>query len=120
MYELDDLDIGAETSKTPFEGRVVPSEFDRVMKERTAKTFHLHNRGPRHLSVQLCGSFDNWEKRHEMQFDHYANQWFTTLHLSRGDYAYKYVIDNKQWVINEEETKKKDQAGNINNYVGVQ
>ncbi len=51
MYELDDLDIGAETSKTPFEGRVVPSEFDRVMKERTAKTFHLHNRGPRHQTV---------------------------------------------------------------------
>ena len=53
--------------------------------------------------VQLCGSFDNWEKRHSMQFDHYANQWFTTLHMPSGDHTYKYVINNKEWVINEEE-----------------
>lgn len=87
------------------------------MKTRTPHTFQLHNRGPRHHVVQLCGSFDNWEKRHEMQFDHYANQWFTTVHLPQGEYNYKYVIDNTSWVVNEEEPTMKDSAGNVNNYV---
>ena len=73
LYELDDIDIGAEASRQPYEGRVVPSEFDRVMKERAPHLFRMHNRGPRHQTVHLCGSFDNWEKRHEMQFDHISN-----------------------------------------------
>mmetsp|Transcript_18089 Transcript_18089/g.24219 ORF Transcript_18089/g.24219 Transcript_18089/m.24219 type:complete len:227 (+) Transcript_18089:3350-4030(+) len=119
QYELDDMDIGAEASRQPYDGRIVPSEFDRIMNERAPHTFRLHNWGPRHQVVQICGSFDNWEKRHEMQFDHYANQWFTTLHLPRGEYAYKYVINNESWVVNQEEESAKDAAGNVNNHVSI-
>ena len=48
QYELDDMDIGAEASKSPYDGRIVPSEFDRAINERSAHTFRLHNWGPRH------------------------------------------------------------------------
>ena len=48
---MDDIDFGASESAQRFEGRIEPSEFDRVMKERSAHTFKLHNRGPRHQSV---------------------------------------------------------------------
>ena len=120
MYELDDMDIGAETSRQPYDGgRIAPSEFDKAMKERVPHTFRLHNWGPRHSNVHICGSFDNWEKRRPMQFDNYSNQWFTTVHLPRGEFAYKYVIDGQKWVTNEEEPTKKDKAGNVNNYVSA-
>ena len=105
LYELDDMDFGAESSRShqPSDGRVVPSDFDRVMKERAPHAFKFHNNGPRYQTVQICGSFDNWEKRHNMQFDHLTNQWFTTLHLPRGDHTYKYVINNDTWIVNKEE-----------------
>ena len=103
LYELDDMDFGAEASSQPYEGRVAQSEFDRAMKVRKAHSFRLHNWGPRHQQVQLVGSFDNWEKRHELRFDHITNQWFITLHLAKGNYFYKYIINGQNWVVNEEE-----------------
>lgn len=67
LYELDDIDFGAEEVKEqPTLVKYVSSEFDMIQRERVAQTFMLHNRGPRHLKVQLCGSFDNWDKRHPM------------------------------------------------------
>jgi hypothetical protein len=44
----------------------------------------MHNNGPRYAKVELCGSFDEWKVRHPMSFDTYTNQWFITLHLTRG------------------------------------
>lgn len=75
----------------------------------------MHNHGPRYLSVELCGSMDDWKVRHPMNFDHFTNQWFITLHLKKGKYDYKYVVNDKNWVINEKEPKEKDILGNINN-----
>jgi 1,4-alpha-glucan branching enzyme len=47
---------------------------------------------------------DEWQKRHDMQFDSFTNQWFLTIHLKSGmEYLYKYVIDDKHWVVNDEE-----------------
>lgn len=53
--------------------KYVSSEFDMIQRERVAQTFMLHNHGPRHAKVQICGSFDNWDKRHAMQFDYITN-----------------------------------------------
>jgi 1,4-alpha-glucan branching enzyme len=76
----------------------------------------MHNRGPRYRKVELCGSFDDWKVRHDMSFDPYTNQWYINIHLKVGEeYYYKYIINDNQWVVNEEEPKKKDQSGNINN-----
>jgi hypothetical protein len=62
---------------------------------------------------------DAWKIRHDMSFDSFTNQWFITIHLKMGqEYLYKYVIDDKHWVVNDEEPQRKDVAGNINNYCG--
>ena len=52
-----------------------------------------------------------------MTFDSYTNQWFLTLHLSKGKYLYKYIINGDDWVVNNEEFKEKDQGNNINNFL---
>ena len=55
-----------------------------------------------------------------MNFDPFTNQWFTTIHLKAGEeYYYKYIINDDQWIVNDEERKKADASGNTNNYVMV-
>jgi hypothetical protein len=68
LYGLDDIDFGAEeeAKEQPTLLKYVSSEFDMIQRERVAQTFMLHNRGPRYAKVQICGSFDNWDKRHGM------------------------------------------------------
>jgi len=75
----------------------------------------MHNKEARHSSVELCGSFDNWKIRHAMSFDNYTGQWFITLHLNKGKYLYKYVVNGSNWIINDKETHEKDALGNTNN-----
>ena len=38
---------------------------------------------------------------------------------SGEEYLYKYIINDKHWVVNDEEPSKKDLAGNLNNYCKV-
>lgn len=54
-----------------------------------------------------------------MAFDHYASQWFTTLHLPPGEHCYKYVIDGDTWVVNEEEPTTRDAQLNVNNLASI-
>jgi len=54
-----------------------------------------------------------------MNFDNYTNQWFITLHVSRGKYLYKYVVDGTKWVFNEKEPNAKDIQGNVNNVLDL-
>lgn len=85
--------------------------------EKFPAVFMMHNYGPRYNTVQLIGSFDNWLTKHNMTFDHHSNQWFVTLHLKKGSYTYKYVINGGQWVVNDKEYKEKDSQGNMNNVI---
>jgi len=63
---------------------------------------------------------DNWDERHDMQFDPFTNQWFVTLHLKVGEeYFYKYIINDNNWVTNEEEPIRMDSGGNRNNHVSM-
>mmetsp|Transcript_47794 Transcript_47794/g.64812 ORF Transcript_47794/g.64812 Transcript_47794/m.64812 type:complete len:308 (-) Transcript_47794:77-1000(-) len=126
--KFDDFDLGAEEEATSTQASLsdptaqlsaVVSEFDTLARERSQSTFILHNYGPRHLSVKLVGSFDNWETRHSLSFDHITNQWFVNLFLPRGEYFFKFVINDNLWVVNDELTKRKDPAGNLNNYIAV-
>lgn len=87
---------------------------------KCSHTFMFPNRGPRFNRVQLCGSFDNWQVRHEMNFDHFTNQWFILMHLEPGvEYLYKYITNDNNWVVNEEAPKKKDASGNVNNFFSI-
>jgi len=55
-----------------------------------------------------------------MSFDPFTNQWFLTLHIKQGEeYQYKYIINDSNWVISDDEPKKDDGTGNINNICGV-
>jgi hypothetical protein len=61
------------------------SAFDQIAFNKKPKAFGLPNRGPRYNSVEICGSFDDWQVRHQMNFDPFTNQWFVTLHLKPGE-----------------------------------
>lgn len=51
----------------------IMSAFDQVAFNKKPHTFMLHNRGQRYNSVHLCGSMDDWQVRHDMNFDTYTN-----------------------------------------------
>lgn len=98
----------------------ISSAFDAAAYSKQPKSFMLHNRGPRYRRVQICGSFDEWEERHDLNFDPFTNQWFITLHLKVGaEYLYKYIINDDTWVTNEEEPLRNDASGNVNNFCGI-
>ena len=83
------------------------SAFDQIAFNKKPKAIELPNRGPRYNSVEICGSFDDWQVRHQMNFDPFTNQWFVTLHLKPGEeFLYKYIINGSNWVVNDEEQKK--------------
>jgi len=116
-----DIDEGAEEEKeidhdANTNSRAVLKEVEEE-EERYHHIFLMPNKGPRYQQVQLCGSFDNWQIRHAMTYDQQNNQWFIILHLKKGKYSYKYIINGNQWVINDKENKEKDAAGNVNNVV---
>lgn len=48
-----------------------------------------------------------------------VNQWFVTLHLTKGNYYYKYILNGNNWVVNEKEPNEKDKAGNVNNVLDL-
>mmetsp|Transcript_44463 Transcript_44463/g.32567 ORF Transcript_44463/g.32567 Transcript_44463/m.32567 type:complete len:82 (-) Transcript_44463:82-327(-) len=79
-------------------GKVVPGPDDKF-----PAVFMFKNEGPRLNSVQLCGSFDNWQGRHSMSFDDNSHHWFLTFHLKKGTYHYKYIKNGKDWVVNNDE-----------------
>ena len=118
--DFEDIDFGAEEEKEVFEddkSRQILSQFENPKDDKYPHVFMMHNYGQKHKNVQLCGTFDNWKTRHNMTFDSYTNQWFLTLHLAKGKYMYKYIINESNWVINNEESKEKDPSGNVNNFL---
>lgn len=95
-----DIDHGAaeeDEYKSPdklLEIENISSAFDQASFNKKPHGFAYHNRGPRFRSVELCGSFDDWLVRHDMNFDPFTNQWFTTIHLKVGEeFLYKYIIN---------------------------
>ena len=105
-FALEDIDFGAEEEREVFEEEKtskVKSHFEAPVDDKFPHVFTMHNNGPRYRSVELCGTFDGWKTRHPMSFDSYTNQWFITLHLIRGKYLYKYVVNGNNWVVNDRE-----------------
>ena len=67
-------------------------------------------------SVQVCGSFDNWQVRRPLNFDPVKNLWNVTLKIKKGKYFYKYIKDG-EWVVNHKEDIFKEDNGIVNNVV---
>ena len=79
--------------------------------------FYYKTLGIRPKTVQLTGSFDKWQIRHPLQYDHAKGSWHVTLQLPRGRYIYKYIIDGNNWVHSFDHPTERDSGGNINNYI---
>mmetsp|Transcript_22796 Transcript_22796/g.22534 ORF Transcript_22796/g.22534 Transcript_22796/m.22534 type:complete len:1013 (+) Transcript_22796:2043-5081(+) len=70
-------------------------------------------------TVQLTGSFDRWQIRHPMLYDHAKGFWHITLQVPKGSYFYKFVVDGNVWVHSYDHPTVKDDQGNINNLLEV-
>lgn len=75
-----DIDFGAADEgreETPADKLLeignIMSAFDQAAFNKKPHQFMLHNRGPRHRKVEICGSFDDWQLRHELNFDPFTN-----------------------------------------------
>ena len=119
---FQEIDHGAteEESKAQVDLQSLMSEFDKIAFNKRSHMFKISNHGPKHNKVELCGSFDDWKVRHEMRFDQITKQWFINKHLKTNEeYLYKYIINEKDWVVNHEESRKKDAEGNENNCISL-
>lgn len=60
---------------------------------RRQTEFHLQ--APKAISVKLAADFTNWEKSPmEMTRDE-EGQWFASVSLEPGEYAYRFIIDGE-------------------------
>ena len=65
-------------------------------------------RAIRPKKVQLSGSFDNWNKNHDLTFDELTQKWTISLYVISGCYqyifkfSYKYLVDN-EWICEHDE-----------------
>ncbi len=71
-------------------------------------------------SVYLTGSFDNWQVRHSMSYDHTSDSWHVTLQLPKGKYIYKFVVEGVTWVHSWDHPTETDELGNTNNIITIE
>ncbi|CAG9314556.1 unnamed protein product [Blepharisma stoltei] len=81
--------------------------------------FRYQAPGHKLKSVQLSGSFDKWQIRHPLVYDHGKNHWHITLQLPKGKFFYKFVVDGNLWVHSHDHPTAKDEKGTINNVLEV-
>lgn len=66
--------------------------------------------------VYICGSFDNWSKRHKMEKDDDLSCFITTFCIPNKRIYYKFVVD-EVWQISEYDKTEVDSMGNVNNVI---
>ena len=68
-------------------------------------------------SVEICGSYDQWNGRYPLFYDKDKNLWYVNLIVKKGKIFYKYIV-NGQWIVNPKE--QVDGDGFVqNNFVEV-
>lgn len=74
-----------------------------------------------HASVSVAGTFNGWDSRKApMALDTDRRTWRKTLPLAPGKYLYKFVIDDKQWVVDPANPlQEQDGGGNVNSVLRV-
>uniref|UniRef100_A0A7S0XJ04 AMP-activated protein kinase glycogen-binding domain-containing protein n=1 Tax=Erythrolobus madagascarensis TaxID=708628 RepID=A0A7S0XJ04_9RHOD len=68
-------------------------------------------------TVAVAGSWIKWKQDSMMRVD--RSRWCTDLELPVGVHYFKYVVNGKEWVVDEEAEKKHDPYGNVNNVLRV-
>jgi len=58
------------------------------------------NQLPKPKKVFLCGSFDDWNVQHQMNYDPFSLNWKVELELKPGSYFYKFIVDGIWLIIN--------------------
>eukprot|EP01066_Platyproteum_vivax_P009576 Platyproteum_vivax@DN4225_c0_g1_i1.p1 len=69
-------------------------------------------------TVECSGSWDDWSKRHPMQYDSISKMFFVDMFLPPGEYVYKFIVDG-EWMCEGSAKKKVDSLNNENNYICV-
>ena len=65
-------------------------------------------------SVELIGSFSDWDKRFPMQ--KIGNEFTVILQLARCVHQYKFIVDG-EWRFAPDQQTCQDDAGNMNNFI---
>lgn len=65
-----------------------------------AVTFQIHR--PKARSVVLVGAFDGWHQQRLPMWRDAAGLWRVTLKLGAGEYLFRYLIDDREWAIDED------------------
>ena len=74
---------------------------------------------PQPKRVQITGSFDNWSTLKDLKYNRKTRKWEIDLHLRKGKYFYKFLIDNKTWKVNPFEHYQKELNGMVNNVLYI-
>ena len=53
-------------------------------------------------SVEICGSYDQWNAKYPLNYDSNRNLWYVNLIVRKGKIYYKYIV-NGQWIVNPKE-----------------
>lgn len=94
-----------------------PSQLNSEQKRRVLMRYQT--RGSKVKSVQVTGSFDKWQIRYPMMYDHSNSQWYLTLQLPKGKHYYKFVIEGSLWVCSLDHPQEADSGSNYNNVITV-
>ncbi|MDD5091203.1 MAG: hypothetical protein PHQ23_09820, partial [Candidatus Wallbacteria bacterium] len=71
-------------------------------------------------TVSVAGEFNGWDKsKHVMTLDEEQNLFWIKILLEEGEFAYKFVIDDSKWVIDENSPKYADDGYGGRNSVVV-
>ena len=68
--------------------------------------------------VALAGSFNSWSTTSHLLLRTDVDRWEIGLKLNPGRYLYKFVVNDKDWVLGSGPTEK-DLEGNINNVISI-
>jgi len=68
-------------------------------------------------SVAVAGSWLKWKREVMQRVD--RTKWCAELELPVGVYEYKYVVDEREWVVDSEAERRADASGIVNNVLRV-
>jgi cyclomaltodextrinase len=70
-------------------------------------------------SVNVAGTFNNWDKGHDALVLGADGVWRATLRLPFGRHNYKFVLDGEQWIPDPKAPSQDDGSGNLNSVLLV-
>jgi len=94
----------------------VPLKAEDLLGKRREIEINYQGKGTK---ISVLGGFNNWSKTANLMENMGNDQWKAKLVLPPGKYPYKFLIDDKDWVLGLGETLK-DYSGNVNNVLTVE